>query len=645
MTGSGQIDEAQFRSALQHFEKGNFIEFDRLCAPLLASQPNHPDLSHMYALSCRAQGKLQDAQNILEHALSQSLEHPAILNSYGLILLEQGDANKAIKVLTRALIADPNSAAAHANMGHAQRALSLFREAEESYREALRVDPNCADALIQLALLLRKENRLADLGYSLSPTTGQFHSDPGLAMVQGFVALDQDLPAQAEASFHHALSRLPGSAILWNNLGLSLSKQGKECEALKAYEKAINLEPSLFEARSNIADLLKYDSPKVARKYLLDAIRIQPNNENAHDLLGFTWFMDREHDRAIDSFTHALTLNSNFEQAAAHRAGAYFLKGDLSSAWLDYNRKYGSSGLCGSPASDSLPLWNSETPLKEPIIIWTDQGLGDEVLQLGFISDIQSELQNLTIATSDRLVPVASRSFPDAKCISLQSVQKNNVAYPPSTVQSPAMQVASLTWKSFKNCPERRPYLVANETEVTKLRKKYRGHKQKNILVGISWKSSNAKFGSNKSLNLSDLEPLLAHPGITFVNLQYGDTEEELGALPSKIQNNIISDYDIDSLVDIESFTNQVGALDLVITTSNTTAHIAGALGCRTWTLVPCVGRGWLWYWFDERSDSPWYPKMRLFRQTNIDGWSSPLNKVQAQLSVFIKEFQSVTGN
>ncbi len=645
MTESRQFDEALFRQALQHFDSGNYIDFDRLCNSLLKNDPNHPLLNHLHALSCRSLGRLQDAEESILRALTRSVDHPAILNSYGLILLDLGKAQKAISILTKALKIDPSSAAINANMGHAQRASNLLPESEASYREALRLDPTCADALIQLALLLRNENRLVELGHSLSPPTGKFHNDPGLAMVQGLIALDQDMLADSEAAFRHALKRLPQSAILWNNLGLALSKQGKQEDARKAYETSIHIDPNLFEARLNVTDLMKYDSPAIAREYLIDVIETQPNNEAAHDLLGFTWFMDKDFDRAINYFTQALSINSSFEQAAAHRAGAHFLKGDLSSAWPDYNRKYGKNGLSSSPASEDRPLWNLKIPSEDPVLIWTNEGPGDEILQLGFISDIRSHLHKLIIATSDRIVPIASRSFPEAMCIDVESLRQDSVEIPQLTTQCPAMQVAPLLWKSTHDCPQRKPYLIANEGEALGLRKKYQKHSKGNLLVGISWRSTNAKFGSRKSLDLADLIPVLEIPDVTFINLQYGDTKAEISALPAEIRQKIICDEKIDSLADIDLFTSQVRALDLVITTSNTTAHIAGALGCKTWTLVPRVGPGWLWYWFDNRLDSPWYSEMRLYRQCPDDGWAKPLSEIRKHLSVFIKEFQSLTGN
>ena len=645
MTSDGRTGQAEFQKAVQYLNSGSYKDCERLCLLLLQRHPSHPDFNHILALSYRAQGNFQGAEKAIKRALSQSKDHPAILNNFGLILMDQGKAVKASKIFAKAIKNDPGMAAAHTNLGHVQRMLNRPRDAEARYREALRLDSNSSDALIQLALLLRNEKRLSDLGVSLSLPNGEFFNEPGLAMVQGLIALDENVPKVAEAAFRHALKQQPRSALLWTNLGLSLSKQNRLEESRKAYEEAIQIDPNLPEVRINIADLLKYDSPQLARDHLHEAIRMEPNNKSTHDVLGFTWFMNKEHDAAIDCFTHALEIDQNFEQAAAHRAGAHFLKGDFSAAWQDYNRKYGSNGTFGSPVSDTLPLWSQDSLPDGPILIWTDQGPGDEILQLGYIADIRDRAFPLVIATSERLVPIAARSFPEATCVSVDSIKSNGLNAVQPIAQCPAMQVAALCWRSFDDHPERMPYLLADESETRSIRERYKGTSGGNLLVGISWRSTNAEFGDKKSLHLSDLLPILTHSDLTFVDLQYGETEEEIAALPLDIQNKIIRDEGVDPLKDMDQFASQVRALDLVITTSNTTAHAAGAMGCKTWTLVPRVGPGWLWYWFDDRADSPWYTQMRLFRQSTAGDWAPPLADMQANLPRFIKEFQSLTGN
>lgn len=147
--------------------------------------------------------------------------------------------------------------------------------------------------------------------------------------------------------------------------------------------------------------------------------------------------------------------------------------------------------------------------------------------------------------------------------------------------------------------------------------------------VGLSWRSSNAAYGAQKSLAPADLAPLLrARPDLFWVDLQYGDTEAERQAAGL----NLWRDPEIDPLRDLDAAAAQYAALDLVITVSNTTAHLAGTLGVPTWLLLPAPGYGLLWYWGLDRTDSLFYPGIRCFRQAAPGDWAGVLRGVSAAL-------------
>ena len=645
MSEQDATKKALFHQAVHHLNTGALDQCERLCLDIREKYPAWADSDHILALAYRAQGKLKDAERTAKRAASRDRKNPSILNSLGLILLDQDKAREAAKLFRKVLRLDDSNVAAQTNLGHAQTRLNLLSDAEKSYRRALRLQSNSVDALVQLSLLLRNSNRAGELEALIAQFPKQEAGNPGLAMVRGLAALDAKQPIEAEIQFRNALNQQPRSAQLWANYGLALYKQGKSADAESAYKTALEIAPTLPEAHINLADLLKYQSPERARTHLLEAERFLPEDKSIQDMLGFTWFLEKRFDAALDHFNRSLSIDSRFERAAYHRAGVYFLKGNLADAWKDYEIKYGVSGTTGSPVGDELPLWNPASTLDGPLLVWTDQGLGDEILQLGYIADFYKTAPVLIIATSTRLLPIAARSFPDAQVVCTTGVADwGSLSHPPAA-QCPAMKLAAIRWKSLSDHPDRTPYLMANEGHAQRLRKSYLASNQNGPLIGISWKSTSADFGAQKSIRLSDLMPILEQPGCTFVNLQYGDTRGDIAGLPEHIRQKIICDDSIDPLVDMDAFADQVYALDLVLTTSNTTAHLAGALGSTTWTLVPRVGPGWLWYWFDDRQDSPWYPRMQVFRQSRQGDWSPAISSLSAEFSRFIMEFQSLTGN
>jgi ADP-heptose:LPS heptosyltransferase len=161
-------------------------------------------------------------------------------------------------------------------------------------------------------------------------------------------------------------------------------------------------------------------------------------------------------------------------------------------------------------------------------------------------------------------------------------------------------------------------------------------------LIGISWRRAGGALMSDKSLPLAQWGPLLHVAGATFVNLQYGDTAAEIAAAAAQFGVRIISDPAVDPLVSLDAFAAQVAAMDLVISTSSTTAHMAGALNIPVWTFLP-VGLGSLWHWFLERDDSPWYPSMKLFRQSHRGDWESVLDAASGALVEFVETWPAPT--
>ena len=126
---------------------------------------------------------------------------------------------------------------------------------------------------------------------------------------------------------------------------------------------------------------------------------------------------------------------------------------------------------------------------------------------------------------------------------------------------------------------------------------------------------------------------MLQVPGARFVDLQYGDTGHERAALPSGSRIEHLPDLDL--FHDLEGLAALCAACDLVITASNVTAHVAGALGRPVWLVAP-TGNGRIWYWFADRRDSPWYPSMRVFSQHAPGDWTGVLGDVARELRALV---------
>jgi ADP-heptose:LPS heptosyltransferase len=191
--------------------------------------------------------------------------------------------------------------------------------------------------------------------------------------------------------------------------------------------------------------------------------------------------------------------------------------------------------------------------------------------------------------------------------------------------------------------PRHTGYLKPDPYITDVLRTRYKAGSIKRPLVGISWRTATgAKVSTQKTISLDRWGSILAVPDTTFVSLQYGDCEEEIRAAQSAFGRRVHKDPSVNSTIDLDSLAAQIAAMDLVITTSNTTAHIAGALNVPTWVFVP-KGFGGFWHWFLDRNDSPWYPAVKLFRQSERREWQPSLEEVAAKFSAFVETYRSAT--
>jgi hypothetical protein len=189
------------------------------------------------------------------------------------------------------------------------------------------------------------------------------------------------------------------------------------------------------------------------------------------------------------------------------------------------------------------------------------------------------------------------------------------------------------SWESFPRLDQ--PYLMVDGGHARALRGRVSadGH----TVVGLSRVSQNKVFGRAKSVRLHDFMPLLSLQNFRFVDLQYGDTASERTAIEKDVGVRIDRLPDIDNTRDIGGLTALITACEVVLTISNTTAHLAGALGKPTWVMVP-NGHARFWYWFRGDGDSPWYPRVRVRRQKAGQSWAELVREVTREIRDFVAQ-------
>jgi ADP-heptose:LPS heptosyltransferase len=280
-------------------------------------------------------------------------------------------------------------------------------------------------------------------------------------------------------------------------------------------------------------------------------------------------------------------------------------------------------------------MWNGDASRARRLLLWAEQGIGDQILYASVVPDLVSSPLGVTLEIDPRLAPLFQRSFPEVSVIPRRDPPAASPA--DHDCQAPLGSLARWLRRSFESFPRHRGYLKPEPSRVQSYRRSLlEDSRGADHIVGISWHGSNREFGSFKSVALRDWRGILQVPGVRFVDLQYGDTAAERSLVEEQAGVGIEHLPDLDLYHDLEGLAALCAACDLVITVSNVTAHVAGALGSPTWLLLP-MANGRLWYWFAGRPDSPWYPSMRMFTQQTPGSWREVLDEVARELAAFVK--------
>lgn len=547
------------------------------------------------AVDCYQSGDFARAEEIYRQLVTE-VPDAKKWSDLGAVLKAQGRHEDAIAAYRQAMALDPRDATPHFNLGNLLRDRGRQDEAVGSLRQAVALDPKFADAHINLGRLLLEKEELEE----------------------------------ALLHMQKAAAASPASYSAHNNLGIALHRTGRIDEAIPSYERAIDLKPDSAEAFCNLAAAQLHlgrvdDAIASSRK----AIELDPAFVDGHLHLGNCYRAQLKLDEAIDCYNHAMTLAPDRAGIHLDLSVALLLQGDYGRGWREYEWRW----LVKSSKARRYDFaeWTGERAAGSRILLWGEQGIGDEIIYASMFAELKDAGMKVTLETDPRLVTLMQRSFPQMRVVARTD---------PPTIdpadfdwQCPLPSLGRWLRPTLASFPRHHGFLKPDGARVNALDTRLR-HPGK--LIGISWSSANCEFGIQKSSALADWQGILGVPGTRFVDLQYGDNRKAREALRDA-GIEIVHLDDLDLYEDLEGVAALCAACDLIITTSNVTAHIAGALGRPVWTLVP-IGRGRIWYWLAGRTDSPWYPSMRVFSQLQPGSWREPLAQIARQLASFVEK-------
>ena len=655
------ILDGMLSTAIKHHRQGELPEAERLYRQILAIDPRHAPSLHMLGTLAHQVGRHEIALQLIRAAIAIDPTQAAYYSNLGTILQARGQLYEATIAYQDALDRNPNLAEAQMNLGTVLQAQGRPDLAASRFRAAISLRPEMAEAHMNLGNVLQAQGKLADAVLShdralaLKPDfpeaclnrANALHAQGNLdeavagyqkaltlkpAMPEAHANLGNALQAQhhiddAVACYERALTLNPDYAEAHYNLGNARQAQALLVEAAACYARAIALKPQLPEAHYNLGNTLQaQENLEAAAASFEQAIVLRPAYADAHYNLACVLQQQGRLSEALPRFQAALDLKPDYAQARFGHALAQIQSGDLAKGWGSYESRWQSVDHLTPMRAYPFPTWTGEKLPSGRLLLWGEQGVGDEIMFAGLLPDAIRTGNNLTLDCDSRLQPLFARSFPEVEVVSAPASGATFAAHLP-TGSLPSLFRTSET--AFAQGIS--PYLKPNPEQRARFRDRYSDGRR---LIGLAWHTRNQKTGRRRSIDLATLAPLFALEGVRCISLQYGDFDD-LEQQSAASGSPIYIDRTVDQFADIDRFAAQIAALDQVITIDNSTAHLAGALGLPVWLMLPHAAD---WRWLKDRVHTPWYRTMRLFRQPTPGDWPSVVHSIQAALSAQLDE-------
>lgn len=590
------------------------------------------------ARAAQATGNTAAALALYQSVLVLDAMNVEALNVAGMLLAERGGIEEGLRYLDRAIAADNRIARSYFNRGvlfeqmkrfpealdnynqciardkifalaHNGRAYVLTQmgrldEAMHTYQQIINLFPSYADGYFNLGNLLHRTKRYNealtqfDTAIKMGPPSAAYHNNKGVVY--------QVLNRWAEAAdcFRKAIMLKPDYAHACNNLGVVLRELGQFDEALASYNKAIAIDPHFADPLSNKGILLDY-----LRRYeeALDcyrmAIALRPDFSEVHNNRGFTLQELGRYEAAVVSYDEAIRLMPDHAGAHFNKAFSLLIQGKHAEGWKEFEWRWKRADIIKPPFTS--PEWTGEQDIKgKTVLLHGEQGMGDAIQFCRYVPHVQALGADIILLVHRPLMKLFETLPFKVRLIGLGDKE------PPNDYHGFLMSMPRI----FDTVPTNIPYLFADSAKLEEW-KALLGAPSGKKRVGLVWAGNpKQKNNHNRSLGLEHLKALLEQAdNVEFHALQKDISAEEYELL--REANVIIHSPQLNDFTDTAAI---IELMDVVVTVCTSVAHLAGAMGKPTWVML-CYAADWRWY--TGRSDSPWYPSVRLFRQDAPAGW------------------------
>ncbi len=543
--------------------------------------------------------RLDEAEELARKILSTQPDNPDALNGLGLIHVQQERFDQAIDLFEQAHAIDPergdftdNLVRAFETSAKSMAHASRFGAAIKTLERALVMRPGDVSLTCRMSFVLSLANRYGEALAAADRALSKAPESPEALDVRGLALLGLNQLDHAIKSFRDALDNDLQYAPAYSNLGLAYRAQGDHRSAISCFDEAIRLDEGNPQAYNNLGiSLLDMNDLPQAETALRNALSIEPDYAEAHFNLSRVLLM-------AEDFANGWKENE-----------WRWLCSEFPSTWREFPQD----------------MWQGEDLTGKKILIWSEQGIGDEIMFANTLPDIVRDSAGVIIECNDRLVPIFERSFEGVTAVARQEPPDPRIEHADTDYQMPIGSICKIYRQSVEDFPpELSGYLKADPDLTAEIRERYDALGP-SMKVGICWRSGNPIVGAERSVPLEFWDELLGMTGCHFINLQYGEVDQDLAGVFERTGVEVFKDEAVDPLTSAEDWFAQIAALDHVISVDNSTIQVSGSLGIPTWTLLSKVPE---WRFGLNRLDHLWHPSIRIFRQHKKGEWELLMTEV-----------------
>ena len=570
----------------------NLNDIEQLYLQLNKSNPDDSDVLHSLGVIAFQKKQYKISQQWINKAIAKNPFIPQFHNTLGIILEALGKFDQAISAYRQAVSLKPDYAEAYHNMAVAMQSQGHYAAAVEKCRHAVLLKPDYVQAYNTMAFSLEKQDFYDE---AIENYRQALLLDPDFAEAYnhlGVVLNDMGRTAEAIDNFRNALKREPGYAEVYNNMGIALKEQEEFSEAIASFEKALQLDPDFAEAYYNLGNSLR-DEGRCAG--------------------------------AIDNYKKAIGLKPDYAQAHWNLSLALLLNGNYSEGWKGYKwRRNVNLKVLTDYHCTGKPRWDGSSFKSKRLLVHHEQGLGDNIQFVRYLPMVKARGGTVVFETLKPLVNLL-RGFPGVdELVEYVPNRKLPLEY---DVYTSLLDMPHIFKTTVETIPSQVPYIFADLSRSRYWREELTGPELK---VGIVWAGS-PEHGNDRfrSCSLKHFASLGEIEGVRLYSLQKGSAARQMEEFEGTVSMTNISKH-------FNDFTDTAAAidnLDLIISVDTSVLHLSGAMAKPTWALIPYAPE---WRWMLNRQDSPWYPTMRLFRQSYWNDWDSVFGRVTEELKAII---------